>query len=158
MDPHPPDPPHVTHAHAPHLREPPRPDVEHIHPDVLEEERRRAIENRTLAFQHRGWGMFLLLVGAVPSAYCNYRMLEDIGWFLILPPAFVVLFFGPALILLAELVLVGVFGTISKKLFPVWGRSVNEWLDVSWDFFPKLGVGAGGVAGVLAYFISSLFR
>lgn len=154
MTPDPPHQPHVLHAHAPHIHEPPAPDVAYVHPSVLEDEERRDAERRKLAHEHRVWGLVLFLIAFFPSAYCNYRIVERIGWWTILPPVFIVLFFGPSLVLLAELIVVTVFGGIAKIIFPARSKPMNEWLDAAWEVFPKKGAVIGGLVGVVVYFIS----
>ena len=157
MTPDAPHPPHVTHAHAPHIHPSPEPDVAYIHPDVLEGEERRAAERRKLALKHPAWGMVIFFVAMLPSAYMNYGVSSKIGWWVILPPVFVVLFMGPALIIVGELLLITLVGGIAKLIFPVRSKSMNDWLDAAWDFYPKKGAVVGALAGVFIYFIKLIF-
>src|SRR2546427_6434213 len=94
-------PPHPHHAHAPHVGEPPRPDIQYVHPHILRDEQAKQAQKDALVHEHPGWAAILFLVTMVPSAYCSYAGLRKMGWFMIIPP---LPFIAPAFLIMGEMV------------------------------------------------------
>ena len=76
--PNPPNPPHVHHANAHYIHEP-YPDIQHIHLDVLLEQRRIKDEEIKNLLELSLLGFILFILCMIPGIYSSFRASEAMG-------------------------------------------------------------------------------
>jgi hypothetical protein len=156
---HPYHPPHPHHVHVHHPKPPPGPRYYvYVSPDEIRYREQQAAERVALALERPLLALLVAALYCVPTAYFCFRAFDEVGWWLIIPPCFGVLFAVAALVWMVNSIVIVIVQGVAGWLFPVALRPTLERMDVILDLVPTPAVMLGVPASFVGYLIVAIAR